>query len=124
MGTRIRRLRPLNRVKPLSLAELVYFLREGDYTVQQLAEFTGLHENTVGEYLRAFHARKLIYVAGWGPDARGGMNVREWRLGEHKDMPKPRPKTGTERTRIYRRRVKQRELNHLMAGAITSSQQD
>jgi len=123
-ATRAKRVRPLNRVKPLSLAELIYFLREGEYTVHELAELTGLHENTIGEYLRAMHKRKVVYVAGWGPDARGGMNVREWSLGEQKDKPKPKAKSAVERQKNYRNRMKQAELNHLMAGSLTASQQD
>ena len=83
-------------------------LTEGTRSTAELAEEVGVHYETMKSYIRALHKEGVIHIAMWEDDARGCNSIAVWMLGEKRDAPRRRRRTGYERQQTYR--AKQRNL--------------
>jgi hypothetical protein len=89
---------------------LIRHLTLHDSTVAQLLEVTGLHRQTVGNILRAFHKLDVIHITNWLPDGTGRQQTPIYRWGVGIDV-KRRVLTGAERQQRQRdKRKKERDL--------------
>jgi len=104
------------KVNALSQANLIKLLLEGEYTMRQLAEETGLHYVTVVDYTRALRRAGILHICAWELDRMGRETIRVYKLGEGKDV-KPRKRlTPSERAARYRAKQKQLELIQITGG--------
>jgi hypothetical protein len=95
------------KVNALSYALLIKALRQGDMTLAELAEETGLHYLTVALYTRALHKVGEVHISGWAPDLLGRLSSKLYKLGPGRDA-KRQPLTQGERQQ--RRRDKRRAV--------------
>jgi hypothetical protein len=107
--------RKLVKVNALAYANLVKALEDGDHTVRDLAEITGLQELTVYHYCRELHRVKAVHIAHYAEDARGYRTATVYKLGQGKDAKRPRF-SDKERTARYRAKLKAQELVMVMGG--------
>lgn len=81
----------------------------------------GLSHKWVEDKLRILKAANRIYIADWQKFSNHGDWRRLYALrvtGEEVDMPKPKPKTGSQKTKDYRIRKRQRRMIHAIAGTV------
>lgn len=107
--------KPQAKINALTFAKLMAALLEGDYTLRELAEETGLHYVSVLRYCRALRRENVVHVAGWRPDARGNMTMVVYRVGNRADVPKP-IKQKKDIARDYRARKAMKEMIKLTTG--------
>lgn len=89
----------------LCVAKMLKALTEGDQTVEDLVEVSGLCDVTVRAYVLTFRKEKAIHVSGWDVDRRGRVTRPAYSIGEKKDVVrKVVPINGAERARKYRER--------------------
>jgi DNA-binding IclR family transcriptional regulator len=81
--------RKLRRVNALAFANLLAELIDGDKTIRELAEATGLHYVTLQEYLRLMHSRGAVHIVEWGVDSRYRPTMKVYKLGCGPDAIKP-----------------------------------
>lgn len=103
------------KLNALTFAKLTRALMEGDMTLAELAEETGLHYVSVLRYCRTLRAEGAIYIADWRPDKRGTPIMKVYKIGTRPDAPKP-VKTKAAIGRDYRKRKAMREMIQLTAG--------
>lgn len=106
------------KVNAMSYAKLMRLLLDGGYTLQELAEETGLHYLTVCEYTTAMYKEKAIHIASWAPDARGRICCKVYKVGAEKDA-KRVPLTKAQRQAKRREKLKLIKMNAVMAGQGT-----
>jgi len=75
-------------------------------TVPEIAEESGLSEQSVRGYIRAMRKRRAVHVADWEHDKHGRRTLRAYALGQKPDKPKPLQRTRAEYARDYRTRRK------------------
>lgn len=99
--------RRLHKLGPNTYAAMLeYLIDHPDSSVNQLAEYTGLHRLTVMDYLRALHKHKLAHISDWDKQA-SKPGVALWSFARNKrHVPRPPAKTQTERSRDYKLRKK------------------
>lgn len=107
--------RKVVKVNAMSYAKLMRLLLDGGYTLQELAEETGLHYTTVCDYTTALYKEKAIHIAGWAPDARGRVCNKVYKIGVEKDA-KRNPVTKAERQAKRREKLRLAAMNAVMAG--------
>ena len=107
--------RKLVKVNALAYAHLIKALQEGDHTVRDLADITGLQELTVYHYCRELHRVKAAHIATFAEDARGYRTATVYKLGEGQDAKRKRF-SAKERTARYRSKIKEQELVRVMGG--------
>ena len=107
--------RKVVKVNAMSYAKLLSLLWDGGYTLQELAEETGLHVLTVSDYTKALYKEKMAHIAGWAPDARGRICCRVYKLGPGKDA-KRQPLTKAERQAKRREKLKAAKVSAVLAG--------
>jgi hypothetical protein len=105
----------LVKVNALAYAHLIKALQEGDHTVRELSEITGLAELTVYWYCRELHRVKAVHIATFAEDARGYRTATVYKMGPGKDAKRVRY-SQAERTARYRDKIKARELVMVMGG--------
>ncbi len=93
-----------SRPSHLAIAELVARLAAGPATVPELAEQSGLSEQSVRGYVRAMRRRKVIYIAGWEQDAHGRQSLAAYAIGDRPAAVRKPPRTRAETLRHYRAR--------------------
>lgn len=103
------------KVNALSYAQLVKHMLEGVYTLQQLAEETGLHYLTVCQYARELHRAGAAHISSWEADSRGRDMVRIYKIGAGRDA-KRQKLTGAERQAVVREKRRAAQLAQVMAG--------
>jgi hypothetical protein len=106
------------KVNALSYALLIKALRQGDMTLAELAEETGLHYLTVALYTRALHKIGEIHIIDWASDPLGRKSSKIYKLGPGRDA-KRQPLTQVQRQR--RRRDKRRAIVLIQRMASPSS---
>ena len=76
---------------------------------RQIAAELGLHRKTIEGHLRKLRAANRIYIADWKKTKTVGDLRIIWALGNEPDMPKPKPKSGPQRSleRYYRNKAKE-----------------
>lgn len=94
----------------IAVAVMVARLVEGPATVQDIADESGLSEQSVRGYMRAMRKRHAVHVAGWELDAAGRHTLAAYRLGRKPDAARVPPLTRAEMARHYRARKKDAQL--------------
>ena len=107
--------RKVVKVNAMSYAKLLRLLWDGGYTMQELANETGLHVMTVSDYTKAMHKEGVLHIAGYAPDSRGRVTCRVYKLGPGKDAKRTTP-TKAERMAKYRERQHQAKISATLAG--------
>lgn len=94
----------------IAIAVMVARLVEGPATVQDIADESGLSEQSVRGYMRAMRKRRAVHVATWEHDAAGRQTRAAYRLGHKPDAVCVPPRTRAEIARHYRARKKDAQL--------------
>jgi predicted ArsR family transcriptional regulator len=94
----------------LAVAIMVSLLIEGPATVQDIADETGLTEQSVRDYMRAMRKRRAVHVAAWEHDKAGRQTRAAYRLGRKPDAARVPPRTNADRMKHYRARKKDAQL--------------
>lgn len=91
------------KVNAHAYALLIASLSEGPYTRQELADLTGLHEQTVGHYVDELRRvkPKQAYIHQW-LDTDSRHKLPAFKLGGYPDARKPRPLTRSEIAKRYK----------------------
>lgn len=102
------------KVNAMSFANMVESIQVRARTFRSIAEVTGLHPATVGNYIREMHKIGLVHIAGWEQDRLGRdcIAIYTWGYG----IDKPRHKF-TAAQRQARHRAKKIEEEKLDAAA-------
>ena len=103
------------KINAFTSAHLMYLLLDGDRTIDELSEETGLHRITVERYLRALHARGAAFIHRWDPNRQGRHVIKIYKLGRGKDAPRVRL-TAAERGARRRAKVKSQQMAAVTAG--------
>ena len=90
----------------LAVAIMVAALVDGMATVQDLADESGLSEQSVRDYVRAMRKRRAVHVAAWEHDGAGRQSRAAYRLGRKPDAVRVPPRDRAEIARQYRARKK------------------
>lgn len=106
----------MTKTHHIALGHLISALLEGEQTVPDLHERTGLCASSLRHYMQVFRQMRLVYVAGWHCDKRGRLTVRAYSLGREKDaIKKVTPINRAELARKYRARKRQQQMIQLLA---------
>lgn len=89
------------KVNAIAYANLVKLMLEGVYTMQELAEQTGLHYVTVCQYTRELHRVGAAHICAWQPDSRDRDSIKIYKIGASKDKARRRL-SAKERQRRHR----------------------
>jgi len=108
--------RRVKKMTPFCYAKMIRAMQENDYSEGEIAEMTGLHPNTAGEYLRCLHREGAIHVCDWNKDRLGRDMIPVFRMGHGRD--KKRQKiTGAQKAARYRAKKKAIAMNQLFKEA-------
>lgn len=108
-----RKSRPCVKVNALSFGLMLQYLVEHPHTsFQELADHSGLHYITVGDWVRVWHKLKLVHISGWDPDSLGRPNVKLYSFGPGPDVKRMR-KSDAQKARDYRIRKKRNVLQNV-----------
>ena len=89
-------------VTAVAFAELCLALTEGEFSRVELIKRTGIHDATLGKWLRYLKQRRLIHICAWSRTHRTGAVAAVWTWGYLKhDAAKPAPKTQREYTATH-----------------------
>lgn len=73
------------KINAISFAKMCRLMMLGIYTLDQLAEKTGLYKKTVMHYARELHIEKVCHIARYDKDSAGKRQKIVYKLGEGKD---------------------------------------
>ena len=102
---------PKVKVNALSYAQLIKALMPGCFTLQELADETGLHYLTVCEYTRELHKAGVIHITHWEKDVRDRDALRIYKLGKGRDAQRERLTAAQRQARVRARQQMARLLN-------------
>jgi predicted ArsR family transcriptional regulator len=83
---------------------MLKLLHQGAATAQDIAEHSGLSEQSVRDYLRAMRKRRIVYVARWEHDRAGRQTLAAYSLGSKADAQRVPPRSRAEIAKHYRAR--------------------
>lgn len=112
------------KVMPVAITCMLKTLnRKQGANMQELIEETGLHRETLSNYLNVFARHHLIYVLGWEQDAINRFSIRRWKWGQAQDAVQPRVRGPTraqlrERWREQKRAQVRRKARQLLNQAM------
>jgi hypothetical protein len=98
----------------IGIVEMLRFLDQEAHSVNELAEKSGLHPQTVRKFVGLLSSkdRRLIRIAEW--HKRGTYRIwvpyYEWNPDKLPDAPKPKPLTRSQITQRYKERKLRREV--------------
>lgn len=93
------------KINAISFAKMCRLMIPGIYTMEQLAEKTGLHKVTVMHYARELYREQVCHIAQYALDPLGRQNAIVYKLGAGKDAERV-SKSRAEIARRYRLRKK------------------
>ena len=106
----------LVKINAVLFAKMMKMLTAEDgATWTQIANATGLHRNTVGNYVREMYKQRVVYVCGWERDGRASYSIRVFKLGSERDVKRP-VQTRAEIARRYKTKRKLKEQNAFLYG--------
>lgn len=111
--------RKISRIQHISLRIMLRNLVDGPCTVAELREETGLAESTIRAFLKELTkgSDRLVQICGALPNSRGERRTLQFRWNpDSKHV--YQPKSGAEKSRAYRQRVKMRKLAQAIAGEV------
>lgn len=103
------------KLGPITNAIFMEALIPGKHDHHDLEEIVGLKHDTVSQYLKQLHKRRVIHVAEWRI-ADNGYRIPVFKLGSGVDARKPRAKTAAQRQRECYARKRDRNLQLAMLG--------
>lgn len=106
------------RLNAISLSNLLLALQEGNYTMMQLCDMTGLAIQSVRHYCNTFHRKGVIHICDWEEDARGGRTLKVFKLGPGTDMAKPKPKSSSQSSKQWRAKQNQVKMLHATTASM------
>lgn len=68
---------------------LQYLIEHGDGTTAELVHHSGLHEYTVGRWMRCWKGLGLVRIGGWDRDNRSRPSIIRWSWGGGRDAKRP-----------------------------------
>ena len=68
-------------VTAVAFAELCLALTEGEFTRTQLVARLGIHDSTLGKWLKMLNTRKLVYICEWRRNHTVGALSAVWTWG-------------------------------------------
>lgn len=95
--------RPAIKMGAITYAQMIRLLHGKPHTKAELAEATGLHVQTINDYVNALHDEDMIHVVDWGKDTLGRQATPIYIWGMGIDAPRT-PKTVNQRQRDWRAR--------------------
>ena len=95
-----------NRPAHLAVAYMFAHLVNGPATVADLADESGLSEQTVRGYVRALRRLRAVHVAGHELDDSGRQSIKAYAIGRKPDAIRVPPRSRAEIARDYRARKK------------------
>lgn len=104
------------KVGAMSYALMVRLMLDGELSIRELAEQTGLHSVTVGQYTREMHRAGACYICAWQQDRRDRDTIRIYKIGVGKDA-KRRKLSDRERQRRHREAKAGRIASVFLLGA-------
>jgi DNA-binding transcriptional ArsR family regulator len=110
-------LTPVNKYRKVSyivLAQTMKALIEGPVTSHELAEITGIHQITAGEWLRSLRKEGAVHISGWLPDSMDRDVTAVYSIGKGRDKPR-RKLTPSERQARYRAKKRRMALDQLLS---------
>ena len=115
--------RPRAAVSALTLAQLIKYMLESEYTCAELADLTGLHYVTVLRYTRELHRAGAAFISEYRQDARNVHSIKVYSLGTSKDVRRPKM-TGAQKAARYRAKRDQLNMLRMTAGASSGREQE
>lgn len=106
------------KVNALAYAHMIRLLLDGLYTLQEIAEQTGLHYVTVCQYTRELHRVGAAHICSWQTDRRDRDALKIYKIGLGSDA-KRRKLSAKERQRRHRE-GKLARVNSVFALGATS----
>lgn len=100
-----------NLLHAASWATFIECLIDGPHTAAELCAESGMAPWTVKKVLRVFKRRKRIYIAAWEPDGIGRPVMPAFMWGTKPDVPRPKPKTATQRSAALAARKRLARIN-------------
>lgn len=91
-------------------ARFIKLLMRGNLSLTELAEQAPMHYERARCFVHDLKAEGVVHIAAWRKDARGLASIAVYQLGIGVDAPKPKAKTGVERTRRYQAKQKHKPL--------------
>lgn len=78
------------KVNALSFGRMVlYFMEHDNASVEELEHDTGLHPNTIREWLAAWRKLGIAHIGSWDRDVRGRPTIMRYKWGAGKDAKRP-----------------------------------
>lgn len=107
-------------INAYSFTHLIELLMQGEWNKGQLVEQTGLHQATVGAYVRHMHRKRILRIAEYRRCKRGRLWVAYYTLNPDglDDVRRPPRTSSAARNAIIRARRKAIRMNQLMAGSV------
>lgn len=78
------------RANQIAYAHMLRKMQDGGATVREMMDASGLHKDTVGQFLRCLHKQQVVHIARYNTDSRGRNIERVWALGNAPDAPRKR----------------------------------
>lgn len=103
-----------NRPSHIAIAHMVAQIVEIPSTVRDMADRSGMTEQTVRGYVRALRRLRCLHIAGWEHDAAGRQSLAVYAIGRKPDARRTAPRTRAQIARDYRARAKAARLLGLM----------
>lgn len=78
------------KINALSFGKMLgYLVEHGNASVEEIADETGLHPNTIREWLVAWKRLGIIHIGSWDRDCRGRPTILRYYWGPGKDAKRP-----------------------------------
>ena len=108
-----------SRPNPLAIRVLLTALMEGPHTYADLAEASGLHEQTVRHWLVPFRKRvaglpRVVHIAEWHPDPRGYPTRPAFAWGDKPDAKRRALSNAERQRRVRQRQAAMREVQRMI----------
>ncbi len=82
-----------------NISNFLTLMFKGPQSLRDIERETGMAYETVRHLARHLHGKGCVYIAGWRRDMMNRASIALYQIGIGVDVPKPRARTGTERTR-------------------------
>lgn len=105
-------------IRGIAFATLMRALMDGEHTRKELSDITGLHVETISNYIHWMHRKRVVVISNWTKQAVHGDPVPHFSLNvdDDEDAPRPEPKSRQQIDMEYRKRQEAKQLNRLFAG--------
>lgn len=120
------RVMPQNKGKKFSRvgahANIVRFLGamvDGAHSLRALCDKTGIHYETLRPLINLLHEQGVVHISAWKLDSMGRQSIAVYQLGVGVDVPKRKPKTGSQRSLAYKYRKQAGEEDKLFKSVNT-----